>query len=477
MLVHVIGSVILATGAAAQQAPLGEIDLPAGPLVVDLSDAVVRIVSTDDTDPVMRWRPVRPGAPGSAEVAAFQDGAAIVIARPRLAEGEIPARIRLDITAAAGFSLAIRGEDIDLELDNAIPERPEVLETEPPTTPPIPPPPIELGLVSSEISMTGVGPTTGALEASVAEISGSNGNHDLTVHHSRVRVVEHIGAVTIAGDGADVIIEDTNGPVSVKSRGGSLDLRSTRGRLKIELNDADLQILESIASGLIALTETNGDIRDARFQSINLKTEMSHVATSGCTGDHTIDVAGGSLTADLGSGAITGTARDGAQIDLTDHRGNITLNLQPDASADLRSIDGDANLTSHQAEVAVDGVKSLTIVLNDSYATLNGVEKLASFQATRSEVELDLSTCRDRKLEIAARADSMVRVQIKVPCRVRAQGVSSSLASQVDVSGCELQLGQGRWATKTVRGIDGQLPIMLVAQVADTAELVVDGRP
>jgi hypothetical protein len=93
-------------------------------------------------------------------------------------------------------------------------------------------------------------------------------------------------------------------------------------------------------------------------------------------------------------------------------------------------------------------------------------------------VDLDLTAYRGRAVEITVRAGSSVRVDLGSPCRVQAKGRSASLASQIDVTGCELQLGQGnRWATRRVRGIDGQPPIMLKAQVADSAELIVEGRP
>ncbi len=109
---------------------------------------------------------------------------------------------------------------------------------------------------------------------------------------------------------------------------------------------------------------------------------------------------------------------------------------------------------------------------------MSAIGKLSSFKVTRSEVELDLSESRERNPTISVQAASRVRVQLTTPCRVSAAGLASSLASQVDVTGCELQLRKGgRWASSRVRGMDGQPPVTLTAQIADGAELIVEGRP
>lgn len=461
----------------AQEAPLGEMDLPPAPIVVDLSDAVVRIVSTDTTDALVRWWPARPGASGSAEVAAYQEGAAIVIARPDLREGETAARVRVEIVVGTGQGISIYGDGIDLEMGRDQAEELEQLSADDAPRP-APALPVQLQLSESEIGLSGYGGVVGTLDGCTSEFRQTTGNHELTARDSQVRLVGHRGSIVVSSEGADVIAEDADGSFAVKGSGGSVDLRSTRGRIKIELSDASLQILDSRGPGLIALTESNADLRDTQFQNMNIKSVMSHVTTSSCGGDHTIDFSGGSLSEDSGSGTVTGTARGGARIELSDHHGNVKVNLLEDTSADLRMIDGDVNLSSREGEVTVEGAKSLTIVLNNTWATLSGIEKLASFQATGSEVDLDLTTSHARKLQVAAQAGSSVRVHLATPCRVHATGLSGSLARQVDVTGCELQLGKaGRWATKRVRGIDGQPPILLTAKVADNAELSVEGRP
>jgi hypothetical protein len=63
------------------------------------------------------------------------------------------------------------------------------------------------------------------------------------------------------------------------------------------------------------------------------------------------------------------------------------------------------------------------------------------------------------------------------PCRVLATGIDATESNRVNVTGCELQVGQrGRWATRNVRGVDGSLPLTLTAALAGTGELRVSGR-
>ena len=478
ILIPILGWCLTTGSVSAQQGgKLGEMDLPHSPIVINLSDASVQIIVTDSADPGFRWWPAVPDSPGSTDVAAFADGAAVVIARPALSDRETAARIRVEIVIGTEQSVSIVGDALDLEMESAHNDEPPQLDLdEAPATPVATT--IDLQLTGSEISLSGVGAVVGTLESSTANFFETTGNHELTLRDSELRVAGHLGAITVEAEGADVIVEDAQGSIAAKGFGGSVDLRSTRGRIKIELVGANLHIHEAKVTGLVALTDSSANIRDTRYQKMSFKSVTSYIATSSCQGDQTIDFTGGSLTADSGTGAVIGTARDGARIDLADHRGDIKLNLQADSSTDLRMIAGDVNLTSHSAEVSVDGAKSLTTNLVDTWATLIGIEKLTSFQAHRSEVDLDLTATRERAVEIAVRAGSSVQVHLASPCRVQAKGLSASLASQVDVTGCELQLGRGtRWATRRARGIDGQPPIMLTAQVADSAELIVEGRP
>ncbi len=128
--------------------------------------------------------------------------------------------------------------------------------------------------------------------------------------------------------------------------------------------------------------------------------------------------------------------------------------------------------------MVVDRASSLEVELDGVFATLGGVKALGAFKVVSSEVELDLSELGRPAVELAVQADSSVRVRLATPCRVRATGLESSLASQVDVTGCELQLGaSGRWATRRVRDIEGKPPTTLTAQIAESSELTVEGRP
>ena len=68
LLILALGWCLTPVGASAQEAPFGEVALPPSPILIDLADAVVRIVVDDALEPELRWRRVRPDTPGSAEL-------------------------------------------------------------------------------------------------------------------------------------------------------------------------------------------------------------------------------------------------------------------------------------------------------------------------------------------------------------------------------------------------------------------------
>jgi hypothetical protein len=472
------GWCFVAAPAAAQEAPLGKIELTAAPVSLVLDDARVTITATDGAAPLLRWWRDRPDAPGAAELAAYSDGGAVVVQRPAATEGEPPARLRVELVVDTAQPLAVAGAGLDLKIERAGVEAAERLDVAPPATPPVAAATTELSLVDSQAEIGGLGGIVGVFDGSAVELRGTAGSHDLTVRGGSLRINGHQGGATLSGDGADLTVEDAGGQLTIRAGGGMTSLRSVRGRFRIELVDAGLEILDGGGSGLISVTDSSADLRGARFDNVNLKSVASHVTASACDGLATIDLTGGSLAVDGGSGALTGAARDGAVVDLVDHRGDIQLNLEEGSSAELRAVDGKVKLRARGGEVVVDRASSLEIELDGVFATLGGITALGPFKVVSSRVELDLSELARPAVELAVQADSAVRVRLATPCRVRATGLDASLASQVDVTGCELQLGAGgRWATRRVRDLEGRPPTTLTAQIAESSELTVEGRP
>lgn len=473
-----LGGGLAAAPVAAQPPPLGEIELPAAPVSLVLDNARVTIAAESGATPLLRWWRDRADAPGAAELAAYSDGGAVVVQRPDAAEGEPRARLRVEVVIDAAQPLAIAGAGLDLALERAGVEAAERPDVAPPAAPPVAAAATELSLVDSQATIGGLGGIVGVVDGGTLELRGTAGSHDLTVRDGSLRLIGHQGAATLNGDGAELAVEDAGGQLTIRAGGGTISLRSVRGRLQLELVDGGLQILDGGGSGSIVLTDSSADLRGARFQNLSLKAVASHVTASACEGLATVDLTGGSLAVDDGSGSLTGVARDGAIVDLVDHRGDVQLNLQEDSSAELRGIDGKVNLRARGGEVVVDRASSLEVELDGVFATLGGVKALGAFKVVSSEVELDLSELGRPAVELAVQADSSVRVRLATPCRVRATGLESSLASQVDVTGCELQLGaSGRWATRRVRDIEGKPPTTLTAQIAESSELTVEGRP
>jgi len=478
LLVLALGWCLLSGPLAAQEAPLGTVDLPPSPILVNLVKATVRIVVDDTREPELRWWRERQDGTGSAELSVSHGEGSIIIERPASAEGEAVARLLVEIAIPAGQSMAVFGTGLDLTIERQLVEEPEESDPNAPPVAPTTPTTTEIQLVDSQATLSGTGRVTGTIDGSVVELHQTTGVHELTILDGELWIYSHRGQAILTAQGSEIMAEQTTGLFSVQATGGSVDLRSTRGTFKINARDAQIQVLDSRGPGIVSLTDSNLNLRGSNLQSLNLKGLSSHATMSNCDSTTTVDFTGGSLISDGGSGTLTTTARDTARIEFANHRGNIKLNLQQGSSADLREIRGDVNVTTLGGELTIDGASSLTLAANQAYATLSAISKLTSFQVTDSEIDLDLSDCRDRNPALSVRANSNVRVRLATPCRVQAKGVDASLASQIDVTGCELQLGRGgRWATRRVRGIDGQRIVTLTAQVAESAELRVEGRP
>lgn len=465
--------------AGAQEPPLGEIELPSRAIVVDLDDAAVQIVAAAGEQPMLRWWRARTDDPRIAELDAFENEAGVVIARPSSEQDDATgiARLRIEIATDSLQGLSVNGSDLNLEIRRVQPEPEITMDSDAPAQDPGPAPPIGLELAASTISLREVGSVSAVLDGCDTDLLDTTGNQELTVVSGQLRSVGHQGEIFVRGENADISAERSRGRTKVIATGGSVNLRTVNGRFDIRVNDGGLQILGGAGSGAIFATHSSGDIRNTRFKSLNVKGAMSHITVSDVNGSQTVDLTGGSLTADDCVGDIQGSGRDGAELRINGHEGNLVLNIQEDASTDIRDVNGDVKLTGRGADLTVDRVSSLALDATESRVTASGISKLASFQSTRSEIDLDLSECGDRKVTLAVQAESRVHLTLRTPCQVHATGVGSALASQIDVVGCELQLGSGgRWATRRSRGIDGSKPITVTANVAKSAELTVEGR-
>lgn len=460
-----------------QEPPLGEIVLDPSPVVVDLTNATLRIVAAESGEATLRWWRARPDEPGADELSATADAGAIVVERPAVEDGDALARLLVEITVAAGQQVSVNGSALDLRAERAMPEEPEI--DQPEGGPDVVTAAfLEIQLVDSTVTLAGAGGITATFDRCTIDLHQTAGHHQLTLLDSILRIDDHTGNIDATGQGADVVVDKAQGQITVRGTGGSIDLRSTRGRFVVQAADALVQLVDVRGSGSATVTDSNIDLRDSALRKLQLKGTSSHATMSNYSGHTTVNFVGGSVTANDTTGDFTAIARNGATVDLTDLRGKVKLDLQQDSSADLRGIRGDVTATARGARLTIDGANAVAVNAAETQATLTAISKLASFQATDSDIELDLNECRDRAPTMAIGAGSTVRVRLGTPCRVAVKGTSSSLASQIDVTGCELRLGRGnRWSTKRVRGMDGKPPITLTAQVNPSAELIVEGRP
>ncbi len=474
MAVAVLSSVATA---ADEPQPFEEVELPVAPLVVSVDSADISVVIGDDAEPVLRWRKTHPSEPGVADLAPASVGGTVTVERPPLGDGATAARLTLELVVSpVAGGLTVVGDDIELVVGSPAPATPTdadqiAKETQMAARP------VELRLTRSRAQLTGIGGLVGKVDDCLIGASGTSGSADLTVNGGDLRVEDHRGTLKLVSQEAAVVAERVRGPINIQQTGGSVMLSGVEASFNVTGTDAQVELVNSQGNGTVGGSNTSISVRDSKLNRLNLRGTSNYINLSRASGTTTIDLAGGSLTADDATGQLNGGARDGADVAVTIFSGDISLNLSGGARGDLRDVDGNVSATVNQGELDVDGATSLAINADAGWVTAREIRQLTKFQARSSQVELDLSSASETEIALRVERDSSLRVELATPCRVRVTGVDATLASQVEVLGCELQFGQGRrWATRRVRGVDGNLPTTLTVTMADSGELVVEGR-
>lgn len=466
---------------ATEEAPLGDVDLgPSPPVVVlNLDNATINVTISEDRSPRLRWWKADPADPRDAELSPALDGGRIVVERPPTDENTPHSRLVLDLSLDfTSTGIAVSGNDLDLTVDNlnGIDEAPSL---EPTTnTDQETVPSVDLQLSDSLVRLVGLRGATASLHDCLTETTNTLGTMDLEATGGELKIERHQGAIKIAEEQATVTIIDAEGTIQASAGQGSLLLRSIQSALNLKTNGAQIQIERLHGTASITATDSVIDLLDSSSTRLNINGATSYVTLSRTTATATFDLAGGSLTADDGSGSLNATCRESADLAVTNHTGDARLKLVENSRADLRRIQGALNAQVSSAELTIDAVQSFSFTADEARITGSGIAEIKKVKADRSEVDLDLTECTSNSLTLQAGEQSFVRIQLASPCRVRTKGIDASTSNHVRVTGCEYQLGQSRrWATRNVRGIDGNLPVTLVATMASSAELDVEGRP
>jgi hypothetical protein len=481
VIIAIVAAALVPVAAVAADAPAPqELDLPDAPVLISVDRADVTVTVDPDAAPLLRWVAAEPDGPGLAELAPSSVDGRVVVERPPVPDGAAVARIAIGVVLRSSLGLSVAGDDVELtvqhagspsqqsdEADQEAAEKAQATGARP----------LELGLTRSRIQVTGASGLVGSVADCLTFTGGTTGNLELTATGGDLRIADHEGRLKLIGQGASLVAERARGPILIQSTGGSVLLDGAHGSFNITGTDARVELVRTQGNGTLTGATATLDVRDSRINRLNLRGEASYVTLSQTTATVTIDLSGGSLTADDASGMLNGSAREGTGVAVTAFAGDVSLNLSSGARADLRDIDGHVSATVTGAELGVDGARSLSLRADDGWTSAAAIAELKKFNAQRSRVELDLTGADATDFSIRVGEESSLRLDVATPCRVRVTGVDATLASQVEVLGCELQFGQGRrWATRRVRGVDGNLPTTLTVTMADSAELLVEGR-
>ncbi len=463
-----IGLLLPLVAAAAEPRVPREVELPEAPVRLAVDSADITVAFDPEAAPLLRWVEAEPDRPGLAELAPSSVDGMVLVERAPAPDGAVVSRSAIQLVVPPATGLAVQGDDVELVIEHRVGE---------PAEPGRPAPALELELTRSRARISRVGNLVGSLDDCLTSTDQTTGALDLAVSGGDLQVAGHQGTLKVTGHGASVAAEGCRGAIHAELAGGSMLLDNVHGSFNVTGTDAQVELVRSQGNGTVTGANATVDVRDCRINRLNLKAESSYLTLSQTTATTTVDLSGGSLTADDAGGTLSGTARDSAGIAVNAHAGDVNLNLATGARADLRDIDGHVSATVNRAELEIVGARSLALRADDGRASAAAIGELRKFNAQRSRIELDLTDADATDFTFQVRDESSLRLDVATPCRVRVTGVDATLASQVRVLGCELQFGQGRrWATRRVRGVDGNLPTTLTVTMTDSAELHVEGR-
>lgn len=484
LLLLVIG-LFLAPAIAQSQELLGDVALPASPIVINLDRATVTIVFEAEEDHAVRWWRTRPEEPGADALSVVRSEEGVFIQREERPEDESLADLVVEISAAPGHSLRLGGSGLDLTVVKEKEEEVEEEETdkhdlEDNKTAPTPATPttVEFDLTESVVSIDGTGAVNGVGKSCAVVLRETTGNHVLNLSNSETRIASHRGNANLTAVDTLITVNGMRGLFSAQSNGGSLNLRSLMGRLGIGQQNGQIQIADCRGSGSLVAAGSNVDLRGLWLSKLTIRGEDSYITTANGSGTVAVNLDSGFFAMSGSKGSFSGNARNDADVELSDFVGDASLVLEEGASGDFARIRGALTLSSKNATATVNTAEALSFTTHNSFASLAGIGRLTSFQVDSSEVDLDLTDLVTERLDIAVESASRVSIRLSAPCRVQVSGASKNLGNRVDVTGCELKLGQrSRWSSRKVRGMDGRSPILLTAQVAESSMLIVEGRP
>lgn len=457
--------------AASRAVPLAAEPLPLsralgdGPSVeIELVAAEIRVTLDASAEPRLVAKSLEADGAGELDVTSGPGGLRVSRKSQRAA---FP-RIRVEITMAPERALAVSGGDLTVQIEH------RGGATAPPAVALNGGPGIQLVLVRSQVSATGV-PFLGAVLTDSWLNGLANGALELTATASTVELRGLEREARVEGHGARIVLQELAGTLEARLEGGELDLNGGSGLTVVEATDAQVRATQRTGalrfSGERCAVELLGAGGGAEISGSELLVRLES-----STGKVSAQLAGGTLGVNELTGDLRLTLSGGTDAQVNRLSGELAIDARGGSRLSLtgaRALRG----TFAEGTLWAEGVTRVDLGGERSTVTLRGVASVARLALTDCESELDLRSL-GANATISLLGATRAKAWLDAPCIVSSRPVGGGVgAGDVQVTGCDLNApGQGLQTMALRRNYGGQARLLTV-ELAETARLEVASAP
>jgi hypothetical protein len=471
-LCSLVAATTLVAAAGAQEQPVYEVPLLSRHVTVDLVNARVEAVVGEVEEGLLWFSAISEGVDAGSAVAVAGDGR-VTRTAPEAA-GE---RLLLELQLTAEQSLSVLGADLELSvLDRTAADRREAEASGAETAGSAPAEPqagpvVEVHVEDSEVQLAGlVGSGAVAAAASHVSVDGCTGVYSFELEGGSARVFDHDGPLSLLGQGAEANLEATRGALSFEIVGGGVYTRDATGTVTGTATDATVHLDHHTGSADLSGRNTSLDLRECQG-TLTVGGEELNLWIDGWNGAVNLTLRGGSVSGSVWRRAVTAVMTDGASLDADGLMGPVTLELERDTSATVRSVRNGLKATVAEAFLEAHEVNKLNVTARRGTVVASGVRTLERMVADASELELDLRSVRG-KPRVQLGAGTNASIELTSPCLVKTEGAGA--ADNAIVTGCEHSMLRGRRRRPM---LEGKLNVRLVVALSEEDSLTVSGSP
>ncbi len=437
------------------------------PLLVVLSNARISLVL--DPEGVAQVRTTRrvEGVVESVELVYRKEAEVTTLERP----ADIGERLSVELTLGVIQPVRLEGSEVELTVEDRRPHAAKLPDPNQALTSAK----LEVALTDSSARLVRVRDVLVFGDDCVLRLEATGGVVVLDLFGGSAEVVSHRGNLRISAEEANLVLDDNVGSLGFDLRGGELALRNSLAQARGTAVDSQLSIDGFEGSVTLDADRSTVFVRQLVDGKLALRGQGMIATVEGVQAPLSARFRGGSLTLTDYSGEARVQALAGAQVEATGGGGSLFLTLQEEVSASVRNFAGLVKAEMTGASLEVDGVDLLAATATRSRIEARRLGRLNRLHGIDAEWVLDLTGV-TKAAPMKLLGETRARVALSSPCVVRTLGSESLPGEAAEVTGCDLEVpDQAPRRLHAKRRYGGQATVLNVEVGAD-AVLNVEGN-